>query len=108
MPLIRSSLPPIAAGRRSTHTPFHFLRSGRRNFKMGDFQAQLLNHVLQRSYATTDARPERFGATVIGAGPAGVAVVGNLLEQQKGPVLWLDERLFGGGRLHRHYRSVPS
>lgn len=75
---------------------------------MGDFQAQLFNHVLQRSYATTDAWPKKFAATVIGGGPAGMAVVGNLLEQQKGPVLWLDEGLFGGGRLHRRYRSVPS
>ncbi|RAL67018.1 hypothetical protein DID88_007798 [Monilinia fructigena] len=35
----------------------------------------------------------------------------NLLEQKKGPVLWVDNaplKLFGGGRLHKAYREVPS
>jgi alpha-1,3/alpha-1,6-mannosyltransferase len=43
---------------------------------------------------------------VVGAGPAGIAVVGNLLEQKKSPILWVDDQL-QGGRLHKYYREVP-
>ncbi|PBP23276.1 hypothetical protein BUE80_DR006071, partial [Diplocarpon rosae] len=39
--------------------------------------------------------------------PAGIAVVGNLLEQKKGPILWVDHQL-QGGRLNKYYREVPS
>jgi alpha-1,3/alpha-1,6-mannosyltransferase len=48
----------------------------------------------------------KFEAVVVGAGPAGVAVVGNLLEQKKAPILWVDD-LFQGGRLNKYYREVP-
>lgn len=48
----------------------------------------------------------KYQAVVVGAGPAGIAAVGNLLEQEKGPVLWVDE-LFSGGRLNQYYREVP-
>jgi hypothetical protein len=47
-----------------------------------------------------------YAATVIGAGPAGIAAVGNLLELGKGPILWVDHD-HNGGRLHSHYREVP-
>ena len=49
---------------------------------------------------------KKFGAVVVGAGPAGVAVVGNLLEQKMSPILWVDD-LFQGGRLNKYYREVP-
>jgi hypothetical protein len=49
----------------------------------------------------------KYSAVVVGAGPAGVAVVGNLLEQQKSPVLWVDDDLFQCGRLNKYYREVP-
>ncbi|CAL3962545.1 unnamed protein product [Diplocarpon coronariae] len=49
----------------------------------------------------------RYEAVVVGAGPAGIAVVGNLLEQKKGPILWVDHQL-QGGRLNKYYREVPS
>ncbi|KAH8816219.1 pyridine nucleotide-disulfide oxidoreductase-domain-containing protein [Xylogone sp. PMI_703] len=48
-----------------------------------------------------------YEAVVVGAGPAGIAAVGNLLEQQKHPILWVDDR-FHGGRLDKYYRRVPS
>lgn len=48
-----------------------------------------------------------YEAVVVGAGPAGIAVVGNLLEQGKKPVLWLDDA-FKSGRLYQYYREVPS
>lgn len=45
---------------------------------------------------------------VVGAGPAGVAVVGNLLERQLGgKIVWIDP-FFDGGRVNRKYREVPS
>ncbi|ROW07364.1 hypothetical protein VMCG_03746 [Cytospora schulzeri] len=49
----------------------------------------------------------KYEAVVVGAGPGGIGVVGNLLELQKGPILWVDE-LFDGGRLNKRYREVPS
>lgn len=48
----------------------------------------------------------RYSAVVVGAGPAGAAVVGNLLEQKKAPILWVDD-LFQSGRLNKYYREVP-
>ena len=45
-------------------------------------------------------------AIVVGAGPAGVAVMGNLLERQLGPIAWVDPT-FESGRVHRKYREVP-
>lgn len=49
---------------------------------------------------------KKYQAVVVGAGPAGVAVVGNLLEQKKSPILWVDHA-FQGGRLNKYYREVP-
>lgn len=49
----------------------------------------------------------RYDTVVVGAGAGGIGAVGNLLEAQKGPILWADE-LFDGGRLNKHYREVPS
>lgn len=78
---------------------------------MEKFQTPLFNNVMQKSYSTEIEKKERFGAVVVGSGPAGLAVVGNLLEQKKGPVLWVDIaplKYFGGGRLHHLYQAVPS
>ncbi|CEO58596.1 hypothetical protein PMG11_03308 [Penicillium brasilianum] len=49
----------------------------------------------------------RCAAVVVGAGPAGVAVVGNLLERQLGTIAWIDPS-FESGRVNRKYREVPS
>lgn len=49
---------------------------------------------------------KRYEAVVVGAGPAGLAVVGNLLERDVKPILWVDGK-FSGGRLHDYYREVP-
>ena len=46
-------------------------------------------------------------AVVVGAGPAGVAAVGNLLERQLGTIAWIDPT-FEAGRVNRKYREVPS
>ncbi|KAH6983294.1 pyridine nucleotide-disulfide oxidoreductase-domain-containing protein [Ilyonectria sp. MPI-CAGE-AT-0026] len=47
-------------------------------------------------------------AIVVGGGPCGLAVVGNILEQKpKGNQLWVDP-VFRGGRVGDHYREVPS
>jgi len=50
--------------------------------------------------------PLEYRAVVVGAGPGGIAAVGNLLEQKKSPILWVDD-LFQGGRLNKYYREVP-
>ncbi|KAK4148738.1 pyridine nucleotide-disulfide oxidoreductase-domain-containing protein [Chaetomidium leptoderma] len=47
-------------------------------------------------------------AVVIGAGPAGIAVVGNLLESApRAKVVWID-RSFEGGSIGQYYREIPS
>lgn len=48
----------------------------------------------------------KCAAVVVGAGPAGVAVVGNLLERQLGTIAWIDPS-FESGRVNRKYREVP-
>ncbi len=53
-----------------------------------------------------NVKDRKYEAVVVGAGPAGLAAVGNLLEQKKSPILWVDDR-FNGGRLDRYYREVP-
>ncbi|KAM0717873.1 hypothetical protein Q7P37_006205 [Cladosporium fusiforme] len=50
---------------------------------------------------------ESYAAVVVGGGPAGITVVGNLLEQKVEPILWVDNA-FNGGRINRSYREVPS
>ncbi|RMZ91144.1 hypothetical protein DV736_g1618, partial [Chaetothyriales sp. CBS 134916] len=49
----------------------------------------------------------RFAATVIGAGPSGIAAVSNLLAQRVSRILWVDP-FFSSGRLNKSYREVPS
>ncbi|OJJ46274.1 hypothetical protein ASPZODRAFT_2092057 [Penicilliopsis zonata CBS 506.65] len=53
------------------------------------------------------ALPQRCAAVVVGAGPAGLAVVGNLLERQVGRIAWVDP-CFEAGRVNKKYREVPS
>jgi len=48
----------------------------------------------------------KCAAVVVGAGPAGVAVMGNLLERQIGKIAWIDPS-FESGRINRKYREVP-
>ena len=50
--------------------------------------------------------PVKCAAVVVGAGPAGLAVVGNLLERQLGKIAWIDP-CFQAGRVNRQYREVP-
>lgn len=51
--------------------------------------------------------PQKCAAVVVGAGPAGLAVVGNLLERQLGgKIAWVDP-YFQAGRVGRKYREVP-
>lgn len=50
---------------------------------------------------------DKYKAVVVGAGPAGITVVGNLLERKVEPILWVDDS-FNGGRVNRAYREVPS
>jgi heterodisulfide reductase subunit A-like polyferredoxin len=59
-----------------------------------------------RNMGSLSITDRKYEAVVVGAGPAGLAVVGNLLEQNKAPILWVDDR-FNGGRLDKYYREVP-
>lgn len=47
-----------------------------------------------------------YAAVVVGAGPAGVAVLGNLLELGLTRIAWVDPA-FDGGRVNSRYREVP-
>jgi heterodisulfide reductase subunit A-like polyferredoxin len=64
------------------------------------------NFLRVRSMGSLSKNDRKYEAVVIGAGPAGLAVVGNLLEQKKAPILWVDDK-FHGGRLDEYYREVP-
>lgn len=48
-----------------------------------------------------------YEAVVVGAGPAGITAVGNLLENRVERILWVDDS-FDGGRVNKYYREVPS
>lgn len=61
----------------------------------------------QQGWTRMYSSGRRYETVVVGAGAGGIGAVGNLLEVQKGPILWADE-LFDGGRLNKHYREVPS
>lgn len=51
--------------------------------------------------------PLKCAAVVVGAGPAGLAVVGNLMERQlAGKIAWIDP-YFQAGRINKQYREVP-
>lgn len=50
--------------------------------------------------------PQKCAAVVVGAGPAGLAIIGNLLERNVGKIAWIDP-CFQGGRVNRKYREVP-
>ncbi|GAB7343201.1 hypothetical protein MBLNU457_1268t1 [Dothideomycetes sp. NU457] len=68
------------------------------------------NTAARRGFATVlddTTAQKRYAAVVVGAGPAGITVLGNLLERKLGPVLWVDDG-FNGGRVNRSYREVPS
>ena len=54
-----------------------------------------------------ESKIDEYGAIVVGAGPAGLAVVGRLLDEGVKPIAWVDEK-FEGGRLSARYREVPS
>jgi len=62
-------------------------------------------HQCSRLFSSEQKIP-KYQAVVVGAGPGGICAVGNLLEQKKAPILWVDE-LFQGGRLNKYYREVP-
>lgn len=58
-------------------------------------------------YSTAAQDVRQYEAIVVGAGPAGVTCLGNLLERKLSPILWVDDG-FDGGRVNRMYREVPS
>lgn len=118
------ALPPLlnALNQRNFHTPLaaHICRSS----KIRKLQSRVPSDLLEppgaqrRLYPTritnksfTTARTTRdmaeYQAIVLGAGPAGIAVVGNLLDQKVNPILWIDDK-FEGGRLNEKYREVPA
>lgn len=70
----------------------------------------LARHVTEKPFKRTIrhqvSMTTYYRAIVVGAGPAGIATVGNLLDNKVAPILWLDDS-FEGGRLNRKYRDVP-
>ncbi|KAL1616948.1 hypothetical protein SLS56_011215 [Neofusicoccum ribis] len=62
-------------------------------------------------YYSTSSSQRNYAAVVVGGGPAGITVVGNLLDQQAQlpaqRLLWVDPH-FRAGRVNSRYREVPS
>ncbi|KAL2178469.1 pyridine nucleotide-disulfide oxidoreductase-domain-containing protein [Thermothelomyces heterothallicus CBS 202.75] len=57
---------------------------------------------------SAQATQNRADAIVVGAGPAGIAAVGNLVDKYpRGNVVWVDKS-FDGGSIGQLYREVPS
>lgn len=77
------------------------------NSTLSKFSQKIPNTVSLRGLRT-DAKQaaKKYEAVVVGAGPAGLAVIGNLLERDIKPILWVDGK-FSGGRLNEYYREVP-
>jgi hypothetical protein len=90
--------------------PVRVISRSRSNFIAANTMAQLRhssgNRWCWRCFSDASRDSTRYEAVVVGAGPAGIAVVGNLLEQKKAPILWVDDKL-QGGRLNKYYREVP-
>ena len=63
--------------------------------------------LLLLTFSTSNART--FEWAVIGAGPGGMAAVGQLLDNQVSgkKILWIDDA-FNVGRIGQHYSEVPS
>ncbi|KAF4119347.1 hypothetical protein GMORB2_4866 [Geosmithia morbida] len=60
------------------------------------------------SAARTAGKQPFYHSVVVGGGPGGIAVLGNILENAPGQrVLWIDPH-FKGGRVNASYREVPS
>ncbi|KAI1494259.1 pyridine nucleotide-disulfide oxidoreductase-domain-containing protein [Biscogniauxia mediterranea] len=63
------------------------------------------------NHFSTAASAPMAGAVVVGAGPGGITVVGNLLEQKphlgRNKLVWADPK-FEAGRVNASYREVPS
>ncbi|TID21845.1 hypothetical protein E2P81_ATG05112 [Venturia nashicola] len=96
------SLPPIASRLGGSRASWTSLAIG----KINQFR---WNADCKRSISSSLAPRlgRKYQALVVGAGPAGIAVVGNLLAENKAPILWVDHK-FSGGRLNEYYREVPS
>ena len=47
-----------------------------------------------------------YKATVIGSGPSGIAIIGQLISRNIFPILWIDPN-FDGGKMSS-YRKVPA
>ncbi|KAI0200552.1 hypothetical protein F4808DRAFT_154615 [Astrocystis sublimbata] len=74
---------------------------------------RLLRHgknSIHRFYSAAPSSPST-SAVVVGAGPGGITVVGNLLDQRaetdRRNLVWVDPH-FRGGRVNERYREVPS
>ena len=80
--------------------------TGRRSRRSEVSRSRKDIHAQQRSMSTV--QDVQYEAVVVGAGPAGITCVGNLLERQLAPILWVDNDGFDGGRINRMYREVPS
>ena len=120
--LLLSPLPPLRRTAARSMYPFShhpstllFLSPLKSNYLIGRLTCDLKGFfaamsVQAKGFSGTPAMRSssslKYDAVVVGAGPAGIAVVGQLLKQKKAPILWVDE-LFQGGRLDRHYRKVP-
>jgi len=109
MLLIKATIPPFMGGvpTRSTSSSRLFLAI--RSISSPALQSTAIHKSASRRSLSNQAHQpavKKYEAVVVGAGPAGLAVVGNLLDGGLKPILWVDDK-FSGGRLDQFYREVP-
>lgn len=101
-----SATRPAVANVTRTHNSIINKNKNKSLFIMGNITPPRQFHGSQ-GWTRMYSSDRKYEAIVVGAGAGGIGVVGNLLELQKTPILWVDD-LFDGGRLNKHYREVPS
>lgn len=103
MLLIRVTAPPFLGGAPNTSSSLKLLLTARTTIPVA---AMAINKLQSRRLSSSKQPEQKYEAVVVGGGPAGLAVVGNLLERDLKPILWVDQK-FSGGRLDQFYREVP-
>ena len=77
-----------------------YIINGLATYNRGSFTT--VSHI----FSIISSRAHMHSAAIIGAGPAGLTAVANMLDNGRRDLLWIDTA-FQAGRVGRSYREVP-